>query len=374
MLKKIYFLLFSLIVLIPLSAQASLNVHSRSTIIVEEYEVIEGNMYFASENLIINGHIKGDLIGLSSNIDINGQVDGDIIALSQNANINASVLGSVRVLSNILNINSSIDKNLQAIATNIYIHPDNKIGWDALMLAPIMDINGTIERNLQIWSPQVNLKALINRDFYLGKLGNEKYSLNIFEGTEIGNNLYYHSLVEANIDDEVIIGGQVDIKEIKNQKFDFAAWLFKTLKNMLAAILLALVLIYFWKKPIKLINQIIIKKPLVSLAWGALIVILSPLVFLIVALTLIGLPIAILGASLWLILIVIAKAIVAIALGRYLFNQHLNKSKTKSLYKLSLGVFILWLIFAIPMIGAFIALLITFIGVGSIALYLKKVM
>lgn len=373
MIKKLLFLAVTFILLVPLSAQAGLNLYSRPAIIVEEHEVIDGNMYFASENLVINGRIKGDLIGLSSNIEVNGQIDGDIIALSQNANINGSVLGSVRLLSNILNINSSIERNLQAIASNIYIHPDNKIAWDALMLAPIMDINGLIEGNLHVWSPQVNLEALVNKDFYLGKLSNEKYILNIHEGTKIDNNVYYHSLVEANIDENVIIGGNVEIKEIEGSRANFGAWLFKTLRNMLAAILLGLLLMHFWKKPIKLINQIITKKPLSSLAWGALLVIVGPLILFVLALTVIALPIAVIGASFWLILLIVSKTIVAIALGRYIFNQKLKKSKIKSVYKLSLGVVIAWLIFAVPVIGPFVAFFACLLGVGSVVLYLKKV-
>ncbi len=373
MTKKLLFLSFTLLLLIPVSAQAGSRLYNRSTIVVEEHEVIDGNMYFASENLIINGQVKGDLIGLSSNIDFNGQVDGDIIALSQNANINGSVLGSVRILSNVLNINSNIQRNLQAIATSIYIHPENRVSWDALMLAPVMDINGIIDGNLQIWSPQVNLQALVNKDFYFGQLNNEKYILNINEGTEIKNNVYYHSLVEANIDENVLIGGNVEIKEIESGKTNFGAWLFKTLRTMLAAILLALVLMHFWKKPIKLINQIIKKKPLTSLGWGALIVILAPLIFLILALTIVGLPLAILGASFWLILLLVSKTVVAITLGRYIFNQQLKKPKVKSFYKLSVGIAIAWLIFAIPLIGPFIAFVVSLIGVGALALYFKKV-
>ncbi len=373
MLKKLFFLLTITLLLTPVSTQASLNLYSRPTIVVEEHEVIDGNMYFASENLIINGQVKGDLIGLSSNIEINGQIDGDIIALSQNANINGSILGSVRVLSNILNINSSIERNLQAIATNIYIHPESRITWDALMLAPVMDINGVINGNLQIWSPQVNIKALVNKDFFLGKLSNEKYILNINEGTEIANNVYYHSLVEANIDENVIIGGNIEIKEVESKGSSFGAWLFNILRKMLAAILLALVILHFWKKPIKLISQIVVNKPLRSMAWGMLIVLLVPIALFVLIFTVIGLPIAVVGASLWLILLIIAKVIVAIALGRYLFNYQFKKSKIKSVYKLSVGVVIAWLLFAIPVIGSFISLLTLFLGVGAIALYLKKV-
>lgn len=373
MLKKVFGLLILLALLMPVQSQAAFNVYSRSTIIIDKEETVDGNMYFAGENLIINGRVKGDLIGLASNIDINGQIDGDVIAVSQKANINGTIGGSVRVLSNILNINSSIDRNLQALASNIYLDPENKVAWDVLMLAPVMDINGLIGGNLQLWSPQVNLKALINKSFYLGKISNEKYLLNINEGTEIASNVYYHSLVKANIAEDVIIGGSIEIREIEKKQLNYVSWLFKTLRNILAAILLALILLHFWKKPIKLINQIVAKKPLSSLGWGTLVIILSPVILLLIALTIIGLPIAIVGASVWLILVIISKLIVAIALGRFIFNQKLKKPKTKTVYKLSVGVIISWLIFSLPIIGPFIAFVATLIGAGAIALYLKKV-
>jgi len=88
--------------------------------------------------------------------------------------------------------------------------------------------------------------------------------------------------------------------------------------------------------------------------------------------TVIGLPLGLIIAAKWLVAIYVARVLTALWLGAWLLKQ-LKMGAGKSLLPaLAVGVFVSWLLFAIPAVGWIISLLAVCFGLGAFWAYVKN--
>lgn len=109
-----------------------------------------------------------------------------------------------------------------------------------------------------------------------------------------------------------------------------------------------------------------------SLGLGVLALLLTPIIVIILLITIIGLPLAFILFALWLIAIYASKILVGILIGRDLINNYWPKQKDSLILAMIVGIIIASLIFALPIIGRIVSLLAMLWGLGGIMLALKK--
>ncbi len=165
--KKVLLLLGLLLVLsLPIVVLASDGVFS-----LAEGEEYNANSYWTGEKMIINGQVNGDIYVAASEIEINGSVKGDLIFLTSNeVVINGVVDGNVRGLtSEKFTLNGEIKRSLSAVASNVYINDDAKIGATSLLAASNVEMRGDISGNLD---------GFIDSLFISGKLTHSNVRVN----------------------------------------------------------------------------------------------------------------------------------------------------------------------------------------------------
>ncbi len=357
-----------LLIAIPVSVKA-INWQNEENIIISEGETVDGNLYFFSEEVVVDGNVNGDLIGVTNNLTVNGRVEGDVLAIVQNLNFTGEVVGNIRLIGNEVNIKGSIGRNLNLIGTNVFLSNNNKINWDALILANNLDMRGEIAGNLYGLTNSSFLNGEIKRDVNI-IIRNKEEGLVLGESLKIGNNLFYRSANKANTSPEASIAGDTEFKELAKKNVYQFIW--SLIYGIFSAILIGLLLIHLFKKPFRQSSENIYQKPFLSLAWGTLFVIILPIILIILAFTVIGLQLALILLFIWLAIILSSKVIFAYFVGRLLFNKIIKKPKTQAIWKMIFGIIIAWILFSLPFIGSFLLFLATLLGFGSFFLYLKN--
>ena len=375
--KKTTLLACLAILLLPLAASAY-SIKNSDSIYVPKGETIEGNLYAAGSSLTIDGKVTGDVICAGQSININGDVAGDVICAGQSININGNVGGSLRLAGNTINFNGQAARNGIMIGATIVTSASSSIGWDLLVLGNIYELRGNIGRDLYGSAGQVNLSGQIGKNVNLNFGGKNDYTKPlIIAGTaKVNGDLKYKSAKDAVVESGAAIKGETihNFPAVAAKKSNLAnlGWWWGNLISIFSALVIGLVLISFWRQQIIKITDLMLAKIGASMGWGILALLLTPLIVLILFITIIGIPLAFISLALWLIAIYIGKILAGILIGRSLLNNYWPKKKDSLILAMIIGIIIAYLIFALPFIGWILALLAVLWGMGGILLALKK--
>ncbi|MCK4553560.1 hypothetical protein KAU19_01185, partial [Candidatus Parcubacteria bacterium] len=109
-----------------------------------------------------------------------------------------------------------------------------------------------------------------------------------------------------------------------------------------------------------------------SIGWGVIVMFLTPIIAILLLITLIGMPLAFILIGVWLIALFVSKILVGILIGRELLKRFWEKKKDSLLLAMVIGIVIAWIIFSLPIIGWLLCLVAMWWGVGGIWLYFRK--
>ena len=115
-----------------------------------------------------------------------------------------------------------------------------------------------------------------------------------------------------------------------------------------------------------------------SIGWGAVVMLLTPIIAILLLITVIGIPLAAILIGLWFIALLISKVLVGITIGRLLLRKNKEPENKKEEKKNSLmlpmviGITLSWLIFSAPVIGWLLSLVALWWGLGGIWLQFRK--
>jgi len=363
-------LLAALIILCPLAAKAETQMQN---IYIPKGEVREGNSYLAGQSIIVDGEIKGDLISFSQKLTVNGQIDGDVIALAQAIDINGQVKGNIRIIGEDINLNGQTEKNITLAGTKFNYNENASAGGDLALVSTDADIKGGVSSNIYAVASIFDLSGKVGKDVYLrGGESKSGSNANIYSDAIINGDFNYTSRNDANIMNRSAINGQVIKNQPKPAATDhFVPWLWRRLYAIFAALIVGLVLIAVLKKKTDTLDDNLKSKMKATLAPGALILFLTPIAAFVLAITFIGLPLALISFILWLVAIYLAKIMTAIIFGAWLKRKLFPKYQNKPILTLILGVLATWILFSIPILGCLLGLLATIWGLGMFYLIKK---
>ncbi len=364
----------AVIFLLPVVVQAS-TVKSGDNVYLPKEETIDGNLYAASNNITIDGEIKGDLIAVAQTITVNGRLEGDLIAAAQTITVNGEVNGNIRVAGNSANLNGPVARNVNVIGNSVVIGKEAKIGWDLLTGAVNTNILGIVNGNVDGSSDSTTLSGKVGKNFNFSQ-NRKNQNITISPEASINGDVYYNEKTKLNIAEGANIAGKIN--PVKNKeastKNQAISYLWSLFYAIFAALIIGLVLTTVGKKLTAQLNNILEEHFTLSLGWGLLVFLATPLAAIVLMFTIIGLPLALIMLACWLIMLWVGKIIAAIYLGKKITNK-LEKDKSKNpnlIASLIIGVVIAWLLFSLPFLGWLISLFATCIGLGAFILYLRQ--
>ena len=330
------------------------DVRSGDIVTVNSGEVIDGDLYIAGKTIIIDSTINGDLIAAGRTIIVNGLVNGSIIAAGETVNINSEVTHAVRVMGRTLNISGTIGGDLLVAGEEFSMASTSEIGGDLLLGAGTARIDGLIK----------------------GDINSGVNSLTIASTASIQGKLNYISENEANIQPGAQIKGIInhklpDLPDVK--KGLEAGKLWWIVIGFLMTLVLGIAIILLAPRRLKAVTESIRTRPWVSLGWGAVILVATPIAALIVCITIIGLPLGLITLAFYTIAIYVTQIFVGLFIGQLIISTF-RKVETRAalIGAMVLGLAILRLLRLIPFAGFFFGLVTVLFGLGAIFVSKRK--
>lgn len=379
MFKKLGFLaIFVSLFLLPISLLA-VEAHSGDVVFLAIDQTIDHNYYAAGQNVEIYGTVNGDLFLAGQNIIIDSEnINGDIFAAGSTLTIKGTVNGSVRFVGEQFNIDGQISDNVFFAGQTAIVGNEAVINGHMTAWGQQVSLRGQVVGDLEGGLETVNVSGQVGQDLDMYLSDNNANSLQLADGAIIGGSVKYHAWQEIEISDQVEIGGEVVFEKMihKPAKPFFAmAMLWSLVLKFFGMLVVGMILIYLWPKFFPHVVGRVKKHPVKTLFIGLATLILTPIISVILMITVIGLPLALIIMATWVAMLYIAKVMAAWLVGKWLKDKLFTNYKWSAISVLALGVFIYVLISQIPVIG-WLAVFILFLwawGVITNILYKKGI-
>ena len=348
------FFTFSFIALMPFATKA-FSVKSGESVFTPKDQIIDGTLYAAGSTVTIDGQVTGDVICAAQTVNISAKVDGDVICAAQTINITGEVLGNVRVAGNFINLSGTVGRNMNAFGASVIMSEKAKIGWDLLVAGAQTEIRGQIDGNLHGSAKYMTMAGKVGKNLDIRIDSNlekkDQGSLEITDTGSVGGDVIYTGVNEAKLVKEKVSGLIIhNLPEGSNNKM-FLAFVWGRIYAIFSALLVGLVLISLWRKQLVTITDKMWREVGANIGFGAMLMFLPPIAALILALTFIGIPLALILMALWLMALALARVVFGIMIGRFLMKKMVHKETHRLLLEMTMGIVICSVVFALPLIG-----------------------
>ena len=359
-----------LLVIFAASPTWAADLRGSDSIVIASGDVIDDDLYLAANRVVINGTVNGDVLCVGDEIEVNGKINGSIMAIGSTINIDGQVTHAVRVAGDTIHIRGSIGGDLVVAGDEVDLTSAAEIGRDLVFAASTIDVNTLVGSSIQGVGGKVNLSDGVIGDVELGV-----DRLTIANTANIQGDLIYTSKNEANIEPGAQIGGTVNHKvpEVKEPLIPKIGVWFKVIAFLMTLITGILIILVIPRRA-EAVAVSIKRKPLWSLGWGAILLFVTPVAAIVTFITVIGIPIGIIGLVLYGIAIYLSQIAVGLFIGYWIISSF-NKVDSRGVLvgAFALGFAILTLIKLIPFVGFPIWLATVLFGIGAMAMSQKTI-
>ena len=342
-----------------------------SIIIVLPANAVLNQDFFAyGKSIEISGTVNGDVYVFGGQIFIDGTVNGDVLVAGGSIEISGKVSQDVRLLGGQATISGEVGRNVTAVTATVEFSPAARIGNNIVVLSGNVDLAASIAKNARIYASNLRLSDGIHGALY-AYVG----QMRMTSKASVGGDVEYWSNNDAVIDSHAKIGGEL----IHHPSFFYSFFhgkFFKSLRigSKLAALIMnffytfviALIMMRYFPQRISGTLNTLNKKPLQALIAGVVLVIILPLLFLALLITIVGVPFALTLLAINVVSFYTAKILTIVWGASFLFRR-LDFKKHMRLY-FAFGLIVYYIVTLIPYLGNAISAGALLLGLGGLVL------
>jgi cytoskeletal protein CcmA (bactofilin family) len=326
------------------------------TIVVERGETVRGDLEVFGGSVIVRGTVEGDLAGLAGDLYVaeTGRVEGNV----------EGAAGNVRIA-------GVVEGDLSAGAGNVVLSSGANVGGDVSVGAGSLSIDdgATVGGNLAAGAQRIVVNGTVQGD---AEVGAEEIVLG--SGAVIGGDLTYDGRLRRA--DGAVVRGAVerDPDLVTGPTFEGPAgplvpgWAFDVY-GFLANLVLGAVLLLAFPAFSQRVALRAVEEPVRSGGVGLLAILGVPVALVLLAITVVGIPLAVVGAILFGIVAWAGAVYGRFAVGGLLTAYFDVDSDWVALVS---GLVVVAIAVRIPFVGRLIDLLVGLVGVGALALVLAS--
>jgi hypothetical protein len=330
-------------------------------LIITKDQVINDDLYFAGNSITVDGTINGDLIAAGADIRISGTINGGLIAAAGNIIVNGKVTDDIRVAGGTVEIGGSVGDNALMFAGNLISGKDASIGRDLTIGVGNAIIDGTVKGNINGGGGNVELTGTTKGNVTLDLDNDFKLS----PGAKIEGNLEYTSPKQAEI--AGIVNGKTMYKEKPVKEKSAESNITGEILGYFWLLLIGILCFTLVPSVSQKISDNISVNPLKNILWGILLLIATPILAIILLITVIGIPLSLILVAVYIVEIYISRIFVGYWIGQYILKKLSWKSGYKVLV-LALGLLVVFIGINMPILGTFVHFVIIILGLGALVL------
>ncbi len=330
-------------------------------------EVIDSSLWISGRSLDIAGQVNGDVFCAGQNVTVSGTVRGDLLCAAQTITVTGVVTGDVRLAAQTMTISGTVIHNLSAIGQSYNQGSKANVRGDVSVGAADITINGKVGRDAALGGQTVSVGAAVGRNIKANAT-----DIRLTGSAKVAGNFEYTSSKNANLENGAAVQGKTVKSEPQERpehkaKTSLAGFGLGLAFYLLAAgLLVALVLSLLFPQLLHTVTEYGLSAPWKSLLVGLVAGIVTPALIILLAITVIGIPLALMLLLAWILVQALAGFMFAYYLGRVIW-----KSQRNPILIMLFGTLILILLYFIPIIGVIAFIVAMLLGTGMILLELN---
>ncbi|MCR4325921.1 MAG: FapA family protein [Patescibacteria group bacterium] len=328
-------------------------------------ETVNDDLYMAGGVVTSSGDVRGDLVAGGGSVLVSGAVSSDLIVGGGNITILGAVGDDVRAGGGNIIVSGDVGGDIVAGGGQIQLTGKN-IGGDVAIGGGSVRIDSSVGGDVKVGGGDVYINGPV-----AGNVELDADKITLGPNADIGGNLTYTSVKEATLEEGAVVRGETDFtaRKARGEMGGAAlagiftlALLAKFLMLFVGALILLLI---FRKYPAELVERAM-DNPLREMGRGVVFLIVTPVVSVVLLVSVIGIPLGALGLLVFGAAMVFASLVAPIILGsiahRWIFKPSDYQVSWKTIL---LGVALYILIGIIPIIGWIAKLVLIVLALGA---------
>jgi len=343
-----------------------------------EGDVLNDDLWLSGNTIEIKGQAKNDLFLLAAgqswnsqnekdgSVLLSGQLENDVWAVGNTISLTGAIRDHARLLARIITVNGSVSNSSILAGNSIHLTQTARMERDVLIFGENVIMEGNIGGNLTIFCKSVTLAGKC-----AGNVRVTAGDIVVLPQTQITGDFIYSSPDELVLDKGVVLRGQLirQAEEIsKAERKSLISWpsLFLQSWLFIGALCVGALMLFLFPAFLNESAAQIQTSPWKCMAAGFVAICLVPMACFFLAISLVGLPLALLTALTFTVLSYLCKIIVALVIGALIVrNRHQG---FKAFPAMGLGLVLLYAAAGAGLAGSIVSFLIVCLGLGGIIL------
>lgn len=320
-----------------------------------------GDRLAAAERVSVETRIEGDLAVAGADVRIAEAVDGYVLAAGNDVNIDGTVRDDVWAAGRNVALAAPVGDSVRLAGATVVVGPQSGVGGDASLAGGSVQVRAPVEGDLDLRAGQATIASEIG-----GNVDAAVESLEIAPGTVIHGDLAVAGPNPPAIPSDARVDGEISYSAPPEGGMSAAGWLGRWLLGFLALLALGAVTLapsdWGTRVAARIGNRFG-----ASLLWGVVVLVAAPVAAVLLAATIVGIPLAIVVLAFYTALLLLSGVFVAVRVGAWLLAR-LGRSAPSRHACLAAGALVLSLLASLPWVGWIVWLLVPMIGLGALLL------
>ena len=357
---------------VPITAFAESR--SGDRVVVDSDEIINEDLFIGGSHVEILGVVNGDVYIGAENVEIRGLINGDLLVAAETITVTGTLNDDIRAVGKTLTFTgATLNDGVTFLGEQLTIDPDTTVSGTVFFLGDTLVMSGVLNGSVRAAGDTVIINGEVTDSLYVASP-----TLRVEEGAVVNGDVRYASENEV-----VVAPGAVVNGEVMRESFSMNEWKGVwssvesafTFASFVGTLITGLVLLLLFYRPVVGVSEKIRARPLFSLGIGALVFLASVPLFIVLIVTVVGIPLALLWLTAFIVGMYLSKIFVALALGRFFIQTFRPRAVTtpSAYFSLFVGLISLYLLYQLPFLGLLVRLLVLLVGLGALLQSVQRI-
>ena len=330
-------------------------------------ETTNGDLYIFGRTAKIAGVVNGDLFVFANDVIVTGTVNGSVLGAVNTLKISGTVQNSIRVIGKDLIISGHVGGDVLSATYTTTLTRGSEVAGHLIVTNGAVAIRGSVGGDVRGSADSVAIDGPVAGSVLVSG------SVTVTRNGSIGGDLKYANNTEATVYSESAVVGTVQRSGSLRAFGVPDLWSAATsqLLRLLVGLMTGLILVLLIPGPIVATADIARKRLFGSAAMGLISIMTWPILAGILAIVVVGIPLAITGTVLMLFAAWFSQVFVGLGIGRMILPKRWKiNTRGYNILALAIGMILLWVLRSVPLpyVSTIIALLTALVGIGALLL------
>jgi cytoskeletal protein CcmA (bactofilin family) len=335
----------------------------------------------APDQIVIGGSVrhslpvKGDLIGFGGSVEVLAPVEGNAILTGGDVRIAEAVRGDFYSAGGNVQVEAPIGRNARVAGGNVDIGPKGSVGGNLSVVGGTVVVRGPVTGNIQAASGDVLVDAAVGGDVSVAA-----GTLHVGPNARIAGRVTLRGNGDTVIDPAALIGGGVTREPggrvekrtgASEHRGDADGSWWWTLGMMVLAGVIAAAFPVGSRR----LGEKLRRDPAITMLFGFAVLVCTPVAAVILAITIIGIPVALAVLLLYAVMLIVGYAALAVALGDSALARLRTADAGRRGWRAGAAVaamLAMALLAKIPVVGNLLVVAALLAGVGALVLAFRR--